>query len=347
MRSRGVIDIFGALKVTSVNDAEHTLKLDLNEVRRSGAKRPVLVVLQGHSIGLTLLLEKEYTVIGRGSQGDIVLRDDIASRQHAEVARMEAGADCLEYYIRDLGSTNGTFLNGTRLVSQQLLQDGDKVKIGSHLLKFALLDEFEAEFQERLHQMTQRDELTGLRSRRSLFAEIDREVIQAGQRSDLQPISVLMMDLDFFKRVNDGRGHLVGSQTIKEVGQIIRKIIGSADRAARYGGEEYLAFLPGTKEEGIEVAERIRLEVESFPFPASTSDSSQTMHITISVGVATYPEDGLTALELILRADHALYRAKLTGRNRTCTYDANIDTPDAAQHALDAFAIIQGPADAQ
>ena len=330
-----------------MNDAEHTLKLDLNETRGSVPKRPVLVVLQGPSLALTYQLDKEYTVIGRGSQGDILLRDDIASRQHAEVARMDAAADCIEYYIRDLGSTNGTFLNGTRLTSQQLLQDGDKIKIGNHLLKFALLDEFEAEFQERLHQMTQRDELTGLRSRRSLFAEIDREVAQALRDSTPQPISVMMMDLDFFKRVNDGRGHLVGSQTIREVGQIIRDAVGSADRAARYGGEEYLAYLIGAREQGIEVAESIRSRVEAHPFSASTSDPSQIMHITISVGVATFPDDGTTGLELILRADQALYRAKLTGRNRTCLFDAEIDRPDAGQHALDAFAIIQGPADAQ
>jgi diguanylate cyclase (GGDEF)-like protein len=195
--------------------------------------------------------------------------------------------------------------------------------------------------------MTQRDELTGLRSRRSLFAEIDREVTQAAREDKLRQISVMMMDLDFFKRVNDGRGHLVGSQTIKEVGQIIRDAVGSADRAARYGGEEYLAYLVGGREEGLQVAESLRCRVEAHPFSASTSDPSQTMHITISVGVATFPDDGTTGLELILRADQALYRAKLTGRNRTCLYDPEIDTPDAVQHALDAFAIIQGPADAQ
>ena len=330
-----------------MSDAEHTLKLDLNEIGRSSAKRPVLVVLQGQSLGLTFQLEKEYTVIGRGSQSDMVLRDEIASRQHAEVVRMDAGGDCIEYYVRDLGSTNGTFLNGSRLLSQQLLQDGDKIKVGNHLLKFAMLDEFEAEFQERLHQMTQRDELTGLRSRRSLFVEIDREVAQSARSPVPWPVSVLMMDLDFFKRVNDGRGHLVGSHTIREVGQIIRESVGSADRAARYGGEEYLAFVLGSAQQGFEVAEIVRKRVEQHPFPASTTDRTQTMRITISVGVATFPNDGSTALELILRADQALYRAKLTGRNLTCAYDPISDRTDAGKQALDAFAIIQGPADAQ
>ena len=105
---------------------------------------------------------------------------------------LDAEDDCFEYYINDLESTNGTFLNGSRVMSQQLLQDGDKIKIGNYLLKFAMLDEFEAEFQERLHQMTQRDELTGLKSRRSLFADLDRVVSQA-QRSD-EPKPVVGLD---------------------------------------------------------------------------------------------------------------------------------------------------------
>src|SRR4029078_7119389 len=192
-------------------------------------------------------------------------------------------------YLNDLDSTNGTFLNDRKLTSQQLLEECDKIKAGTHLMKFAMLDEFEAEFQERLHQMTQRDELTGLRSRRSLFADLDREIAQGGQSVSPREICVIMMDLDFFKKVNDGRGHLIGSHTIRDVGHIIRDVVGSADRAARYGGEEYMAYVVGSRERAFEIAEGIRKTVESHPFPASTSDLSQTMHITISLGVATFP----------------------------------------------------------
>ena len=331
-----------------MNDAERTVKLEVKDlVARSSPKRPVLVVLQGQSIGQTIHLNKEQTVIGRGSQADLVLRDEIASRLHAEVTRLEAEGDVAEYYVSDLGSTNGTFLNGTKVTTQQLLEDGDKIRVGGHMMKFALLDEFEAEFQERLHQMTQRDELTGLRSRRSLFAELDRKVLQEARAENPQPITVLMMDLDFFKRVNDGRGHLVGSHTIRETGHIIRDVVGSADRAARYGGEEYLAYVVGGREQGHEVAEKIRQTVEAHPFSASTSDKTQTMHVTISLGVASFPEDGKTALELVQKADQALFRAKLSGRNKTCVFDPAIDKPDSFHPTVDESAIIYGPADAQ
>ncbi|MFY9556792.1 MAG: GGDEF domain-containing protein [Blastocatellia bacterium] len=330
-----------------MNDAERTIKLDLRDVPQSIAKRPVLVILQGHAIGETIKLEKERTTVGRGSQADLVLRDNIASRQHAEIIRLSLEGSCLEYYVNDLDSTNGTFLNGAKVTTQQLLQDGDKIKIGNHMMKFAMLDEFEAEFQEKLHQMTQRDELTGLRSRRSLFAELDRKITRASRSTRPLQISVLMMDIDFFKRVNDGRGHIVGSHTIRDVGHIIRDVIGNADLAARYGGEEYMAYVIGSPEKGLEVAEAIRTSVETHSFPASTNDMGQTMHITISMGVASFPADGAGALEIVQKADQALFRAKLSGRNRSCVFDAEVDKPDSFHPALDASGIMYGPADAQ
>lgn len=330
-----------------MGDAEHTLKLVLKDIQKASTKRPVLVILQGHQLGLSVQLDKSQMVIGRGSQSDVVLIDEVASRQHAEIIRLEVEGGCVEYYINDLGSTNGTFLNGSRVSSQQLLQDGDKIKIGKHMMKFAMLDEFEAEFQERLHEMTQRDELTGLRSRRSLFADLDRAIGLASSIAYPQPITVLMADLDFFKRVNDGRGHLVGSQTIRDVGHIIRDVVGSADLAARYGGEEFFAYIFCAREQGLDLAEQIRRTVEQHPFSASATDLSQKMFITISLGVASFPDDGATALELLQKADQALYRAKLTGRNRTCVFDKQLDRPDSFHPAVDASAIMYGPADAQ
>lgn len=330
-----------------MSDAERTVKLDLREVPLSITKRPVLVVLQGQSIGETVKLQKERTIVGRGSQADLILRDEIASRQHAEIMQQCLEGSCVEYYVNDLDSTNGTFLNGAKVTSQQLLQDGDKIKIGNHLMKFAMLDESEAEFQEKLHQMTQRDELTGLRSRRSLFAELDRRIVEASRSAEPPQISALMMDIDFFKRVNDGRGHIVGSHTIRDVGHIIRDVVGSEDLAARYGGEEYMAYVIDSRERAYEIAESIRKTVEAHPFPASTNDLSQTMHITISLGVATFPDDGLEALEIVQKSDQALFRAKLSGRNRTCVFDSEVDKPDSFHQAVDASAIIYGPADAQ
>jgi len=329
-----------------VDDTERTVKLDLRDIPEPGSKRPVLVVLQGQALGLTIHLDKERVTIGRGTQADLTLGDEIASRLHAEIVRLDAD-DASEYYLCDLESTNGTFLNGAKIASQQLLQDGDKIKVGNHLMKFAMLDEYEAEFQDRLHQMTQRDELTGLRSRRSLFAELDSQIARAANSANAQPISVIMMDLDFFKRVNDTHGHLIGSHTIRDVGHIIGEVVGSSDLAARYGGEEFFAYIFGPRQRGIEIAEQIRKSVEAHVFAASTHDLDQTMNITISLGVACFPEDGRNALDVIQLSDQALYRAKLSGRNQTCVYDPNVDRPDSFHQMIDSSAIIYGPADAQ
>ncbi len=329
-----------------LGDAERTIKLDLREIFDSGARRPVLVVLQGPSIGMSVEIKEERTVIGRGSGADIVLRDEVASRQHAEIVRLAADRGFAEYYLLDRGSTNGTFLNGAKIKSQQLLQDGDKIKIGVHLLKFAMLDEFEAEFQDRLHQMIQRDELTGLRSRRSLFADLDREILRQAAGVDPQPVSVLMMDLDNFKQVNDGKGHLVGSQVIREVGRIVGKIIGSRDRAARYGGEEYLGYLRDTPQVAFAIAENIRETVASQPFQASPTDPGRTMRVTISLGLASFPGDGDSALDLVQKADQALYRAKKMGRNRTCVYNPSLDVIEESD-GIDPSAIMYGPAESQ
>jgi two-component system cell cycle response regulator len=330
-----------------VGDAERTVKLDLSDMPRPGLRRPVLVVIQGQCLGLTVQLTNDHTVIGRGSTVDVVLRDTVASRQHAQVSRLVTRDGCAEFYLSDLASTNGTYLNGLRVTSDQLLQDGDKINVGEHLLKFALLDEFETEFQERLHQMLQRDELTGLKSRRSLFADLDREVQRASFADFPEHISVLMMDLDFFKRVNDGYGHLIGSQAIREVGGMIREIFGSSDMAARYGGEEFLAYLKGGAQEAFVVAERIRSTIESHNFPSSPDATERGLKVTISIGISSFPGDSLRALDLVVNADQALYRAKMTGRNRTCLYNPEIDKPDPSHRTVEASAIIDGPADAQ
>jgi diguanylate cyclase len=108
-----------------------------------------------------------------------------------------------------------------------------------------------------------------------------------------------------------------------------------------------MAYVAGSRERGFDVAEEIRKRVEAHVFPASTSDLTQTMHITISLGVATFPDDSSTALEVVQKADQALFRAKLSGRNRTCVYDPEVDKPDSFHQTVDASAIIYGPADAQ
>ena len=133
------------------------------------------------------------------------------------------------------------------------------------------------------------------------------------------------MDLDHFKAVNDTHGHLVGSQTLEEVGAVITRALRAGDVAARFGGEEFAAFLLNADcAQGLVAAERVRAAIESHHFPAtrrgSPSETDETLRITISVGVAAFPDDARDPIELIELADTALYRAKNRGRNRVIAY---------------------------
>ena len=144
------------------------------------------------------------------------------------------------------------------------------------------------------------------------------------------PFCVLMADLDYFKAVNDTFGHLVGSETLEEVGAIIKKTLRAGDVGARFGGEEFAAFLlDADYAQGMIAAERVRAAIEKHEFPAvrrGSSETPRTHRITISVGVAAYPDDGRDPIQLVELADSALYRAKRNGRNCVFAYRPAIPT---------------------
>ena len=185
-----------------------------------------------------------------------------------------------------------------------------------------MLDEIDREFQRQIHRLLAHDELTGLLTSKSFFSELRRESARAAEES--RPFCVLMMDLDHFKGVNDTYGHLVGSKTLEETGRVIKEALRAGDVAARFGGEEFAAFLlDANYRQGLVAAERVRIALEQHPFSARRLDepNSQATHrITISIGVAAFPEDATDPIQLVELADSALYRAKRSGRNQVCTY---------------------------
>ena len=221
--------------------------------------------------------------------------------------------------ISDCGSRNGTFVNGVRIEQENLI-NGDKITIGEHILRFDLLDEIDREYQRQIHRLISHDDLTGLLSSRSFFSELKREA--ARSTSENRPFCVLMMDVDHFKRVNDTYGHLTGSKTLEEIGALVISVMRSGDAAARFGGEEFAAFLLDAEmTQGLVAAERIRTVVENQEFTVIRQGKpSETHHVTISLGVSSFPDDSSDPIELVEMADSALYRAKREGRNRVCAY---------------------------
>ena len=285
-------------------------EVDSQRLRKNHAS---LVVMQGAEIGRDFRLRRGTMVIGRGLDVDIRIPDDLASRRHARIEfYWNPVKESASFHLVDLGSTNRTFVN-SRQVDRIELKDGDKIQIGDTVLKFVLLDDIEVKFHAEVRNRISFDQLTGLLTKESLYLALDVELKRCLRYT--VPLAVLMMDLDYFKAINDTHGHLMGSHVLSEVGRLIATSIRGADVAGRYGGEEFVAYLPEADGAGaMQVSERIRHAIETHPF---TLDG-RTVRASISIGVALFPPHGRDLLTLVARADRALYRAKEEGRNRIC-----------------------------
>lgn len=294
----------------------------MNKSKRPQADlRPALIFLNGDLLAVPIPLEREEVILGRALEADVRVNDSKTSRKHARInAIADEETGVTNYVLTDLSSRHGTLLNGQK-IRQETLQNGDKIMVGEHLLRFEFLDEIDREFHRQIHRLLSHDDLTGLLSSRSFFSELRRESARAKQEN--RPFCVLMMDVDFFKNVNDTYGHLTGSKTLEEIGYTITQNLRSGDVAARFGGEEFAAFLLHAEiGQGLVAAERMRSEIEKQEFTVIRhgKSSSENHHVTISVGVASFPDDSSDVIELVEMADSALYRAKREGRNRICAY---------------------------
>jgi two-component system, cell cycle response regulator len=285
-------------------------------------RRPALVFLRGDLLAVPIPLDRDEVILGRALEADVRVNDPRASRLHARITtERDSATGEVRYRISDLASTNGTLLNG-RQITEEFLKDGDKLLIGEHLLRFDMLDEIDREYQRQIHRLLVHDELTGLLTSKSFFSELRREAARAAAES--RPFCVLMMDVDHFKEVNDTYGHLAGNETLEELGGVITSALRAGDVAARFGGEEFAAFLlDADYAQAMVAAERVRLAVEQHAFPAArrgSPEAERKHHMTISIGIASFPSDARDPVELVELADSALYRAKRSGRNRVCAY---------------------------
>jgi two-component system cell cycle response regulator len=169
----------------------------------------------------------------------------------------------------------------------------------------------------RLEALAHTDPLTHLLNRRALTIRLVAELERV--RRYTSPLTMLMIDLDHFKLVNDTYGHLVGDEVLRGIAGILQRSVRSVDMVARYGGEEFVVVLPETGEQGaVTFAERIRERVEQHHFPAERNKSGAAK-VTVSIGVSSFPSPNVESAEdLFARADAALYRAKEMGRNKVC-----------------------------
>jgi diguanylate cyclase (GGDEF)-like protein len=303
---------------TSAGDQTLVVRTGGAEVTQQAPVHPGLVVIQGVEIGRQYRLRRAEMIVGRDEAAHLRIPDERISRRHALLKLdQDHRRKSHRVQIQDLGSTNGTLVNGEP-VDLVELHDGDKILLGDTVLKFVLQDDLDARFHREIRNRIAYDQLTGLLTKESLYLAMESELRRC-RRFDL-PMTVFMMDLDRFKSVNDGHGHLMGSHVLAEVGRLIREAIRSTDVAARYGGEEFLAYLSEVEvEKGLEIAERIRGTIEGHTFTRVDDDGNRdTLRISISLGVSAFPLHGRSLESLVAAADAALYRAKESGRNRVC-----------------------------
>jgi two-component system, cell cycle response regulator len=263
----------------------------------------------GTGMGTRYTLADTPVVLGRGGDCDIRINDHSVSRRHA---RIQPGAD--GYYAVDLQSTNGTFVND-QPASMYKLKDGDYLRVGNCIYRFLTGGNVEAEYHEEIYRLTIIDALTDIHNKRYLMEFLDRELARSARYC--RPLSLVMVDIDRFRQVNETLGHLGGDFTLRELSARIKGNIRKEELFARYGGEEFAVVLPETTSEGaVILGERLRVAAEKQPFRYE----DKVYNVTISVGIATTAGDeSLTPSDLLRQADEKLYKAKGEGRNRVCS----------------------------
>jgi diguanylate cyclase (GGDEF)-like protein len=289
---------------------EDTSATDHDEIQRkleeanAGDRRACLTILTGSLSGQMFKVKKGALTIGRSPNVELRLEDDGISRNHARI-RTETG----RAWVEDMESRNGTFLNGERITVKVELKDGDKIQVGrGTVIRFGFQDAMDESFHENLLSSALRDGLTKLFNKRYLMDRLDSE-LKFAQRHETS-VSLLLLDIDHFKKVNDTHGHLAGDAVLANIAQVLSRAVRNEDVVARFGGEEFAIILRAIGiEPATHMAERLRKAVEAT--------HANTLKATVSIGVAGFPSTrAKTPEELVEAADKALYAAKHDGRNR-------------------------------
>jgi two-component system, cell cycle response regulator len=270
-----------------------------------------LTILNGAAVGRTYRLGPGRLIVGRAPDCDVVLDDDGVSRRHALFVASANGKVILE----DLGSTNGTSADGQRK-SVFELRGGERLNFGSDtFFKFEFRDAIEEEYASYLYESATQDHLTGIFNERFLRDQMQVEF--AWHLRHNKPLSVIFIDIDHFKQINDAYGHVVGDQVLRELAVRCLRATRTEDVFARYGGEEFTCLLRQTNLEiaGL-LAERMREAVAGSPFECTRVKKPCLIDVTISAGVAELDPIFESPEELLEEADRFLYQAKKLGRNR-------------------------------
>jgi diguanylate cyclase (GGDEF)-like protein len=290
----------------------------VHAVSAGDRKRVYLIVLVGANVGEMFPVTADEVLIGRSRRSHIQIVEDGISRVHA---RLTVAGD--DVFVEDMGSRNGTFVSGEPVSGKRKVGSGDKIQLaGKVVLRLTLGDSLDESFQQRMYDSSLRDGLTMAYNKRYFSERLESEYKYAERHGEA--LTLMMLDLDHFKPINDEHGHVAGDHALKLFAAAMISCVRNEDVFARYGGEEFAIISRAIPTESARVfAERLRRATEKL----AVEFEGRHIPLTVSIGVATYPDARPTsAIDLLAAADRALYWAKDGGRNRIAVY-----SPDAPE----------------
>jgi diguanylate cyclase (GGDEF)-like protein len=271
--------------------------------------RACLIQYSGDALGRRYQLDAPEILVGRAQECGIVLVDGSVSREHAKIY---SSGEVFE--VEDNHSSNGTYVQNQRISNRTPLTDGAILRFGSVLFKFFAKDNIESAFHDNIYRMATIDAATQLFNKKYLLETLESEFRLC--RVYGRPLAVVYYDLDFFKKVNDTHGHNCGDYILRECAQVAKSCMRTNDILARFGGEEFVAVLPGADAAtAAELAERIRKAIEDHAFEFEGKQLTQT----VSMGVSEIQPAFQKPEDLLEDADRKLYQSKQGGRNRITT----------------------------
>jgi two-component system, cell cycle response regulator len=287
-------------------DETRVTKISTITVGKAANRDCCLVQIHGPELGKKYVLEDlEYT-LGRDEGNHIVVDLDNVSRRHARILVRQG-----RMFVEDLGSTNGTYLNDQEVRQPQPLRSGDLIKVGGSIFKFLDGDNIETQYHETIYTLTIADGLTGISNKRYFLEYLEREMGRSHRYH--RSLSLMMFDIDHFKKINDVHGHLAGDHVLRELAQSVKRLVRREQCFARYGGEEFALVMPEDGPDKARLfAEKIRKLIEEKTFMFEDKE----IPVSISIGVADMTADMTEPTQFIKVADANLYRAKKAGRNR-------------------------------
>ena len=291
-----------------VDDAETTGETEAGPPSMRARLSPHLMIMTGPSAGKLIPVDGS-VVIGRSRGADLQVEDNGVSRRHCRIARQGN-----KVIVEDLESRNGTIVNGTK-VMRAVLEAGDRLQLGPELIvQLSMYDDREQTLARKLFESSTRDPLTSAFNRQYFGDRIEAEMAHARRHNT--NLSVLMIDLDGLRAINDAHGRAVGDEVLRSVVETIERTVRTEDLFCRYGGDELALLIREPLAAATRTAERIRSRVES----SRVSVNRKHVQITASIGVAEIGEPGaqLTGEGLVAVAEKRLHRAKLMGKNQVC-----------------------------